>query len=99
MEKHPLIKARELDTDLPVILRGKVAKNHPLKRLLQQVPQTFSTQGKIEYGLSNMHISIKAEDKTLIDCGTLVNPILLNCWKPAFHRLLEKEKIPSSMRT
>jgi hypothetical protein len=74
MEKHPLLKARDVQTDLPVLLRGTVAKNHPLKKWLQQVPQTFSTQGEIEYDLGYMHMKVKAEDKTTIDCGTLWNP-------------------------
>jgi hypothetical protein len=98
MESHPLIKARELGIDLPVILRGKVAKKHPLKKLLQQVPQTFSTQGKITYGLNNMHICIKAEDKAVIDCGTLVNPDIVKLLEASIPSPFGKVKIPSLMR-
>jgi hypothetical protein len=75
MQNHFLIKAVHGTSETA---RGKVQENHPLKKLLQQLPQGYSLAGEVDL-FNDVRILVKNEnDGTDLDCGTLENPNMAN---------------------
>jgi hypothetical protein len=71
MQNHFLIKAVRGTSETA---RGKVQENHPLKKLLRQLPQGYSLAGEVNL-FNDVRILVKNEkDGKDLDCGTLGNP-------------------------
>jgi hypothetical protein len=73
MQKHYLIKAA---CGSDVTACGDVVLNHPLKKLLKQLPQTYCLflTGEVDF-FNDVKIIVKEENSGKdLDCGTLRNP-------------------------
>jgi hypothetical protein len=67
-DKHYLLKADNT-------VRGTIEENHPLKQLLQKVPQVFAKRNKV-HGLEDIPITLKSDHNNGLrtNCGTIGNP-------------------------
>jgi hypothetical protein len=76
MKNHFLIRAyRERGN----AVKGEVEEKHPLKTLLQKLPQSYSMQGRT---ILFHHAKVFLKDKTEeMDCGTLGSPNVLKLLK------------------
>jgi hypothetical protein len=73
MQKHFLIKAAQ---GTMKTVEGAVDPNHPLKKLLQELPQNYSVSltGEVDF-VTDVRILVKDENRgNDLDCGTLGNP-------------------------
>jgi hypothetical protein len=78
MKNHFLIRAYCEKGDA---IKGEVEENHPLKTLLQKLPQNYSMQGRTNL-FKDAKIFLKRETEEM-DCGTLGSPNVLKLLEAA----------------